>query len=354
MKSKRILSITFVLMAASLLLSACSGGLAASSWPGVTVAGDVAYVAYGSEIGAVNLSTGNLTWRYPEKVDARTTYYAAPQLDGTQLLVGDYANKLHSLDANTGTAQWAFEGATGRYIAPVKILPDAILAANADHHLYVLDRQGQLRWKFETQQGVWAQPVTDENFIYLAGMDRQLYALPMAGGEPRWTKDLGGSVVYGLALDADGVLYVSTMAKEVIALRAENGQELWRFAAQGVIWARPVVKDGKVFVGDLTGKFYGIDAKNGQAVWSVDTGAPVIAAAGQTPENLVVVNEKGDVIFLTLDGSIVWTRTVNGKLYSSPAVGEKHIVVAALEGENLLVAFDFQGNQTWQFQFPKK
>ena len=52
---------------------------------------------------------------------------------------------------------------------------------------------------------------------------------------------------------------------------------------------------------------------------------------------------------VSIDGIKQWTRSVEGKLYGDPVVGTDLIVVAITGGEQLLVAYDFKGNEEWTF-----
>src|SRR5574341_2699026 len=79
MKSKHFF-ILFTLLFLSLSLSACAGGAAtaASSWPGLTVDGETAYLAYNQHVYAINVADGKEKWRFPpEASNKRTTFIPA-------------------------------------------------------------------------------------------------------------------------------------------------------------------------------------------------------------------------------------------------------------------------------------
>ena len=105
---KRLTLITLVVLAA-ILLSACSAGTSATTWPGLAADNKMAYLADGTYVYAVRLSDGTKSWQYPDKAGTQL-FYANPVLttDG-QVLVGsagrDY--ELTSLDVATGQQKWA-------------------------------------------------------------------------------------------------------------------------------------------------------------------------------------------------------------------------------------------------------
>lgn len=351
---KRHFSIVlFSFVMGSILLAACSGGFAATSWPGVTLQGDVVYVAYGGSVFAVGLKDGSLIWQFPEKPDAQKGFYAAPAVLDGQVIVGDYVNVLHSLDANTGAEQWTFTQAKGRWVGSALVVGERIFAPSSDHNLYVLNQQGKLIWAFKARQALWAQPVVKDNVVYLPSMDHSLYALSVEDGRQLWATDVGGAIVYSPALDGDNKVYVGTLANELVALDAQSGKILWRFAAKNSIWGSPTVDDGSVYIGDLSGTIFSISASDGSSQWQVDAGGPVTAAGAVTPQGLVFGTENGNILMLSRNGQKVWTQTVEGKIYSSPAVADDRMVFGVMAGEKLLVAFDFSGNPLWSFAVPK-
>ena len=83
-----ILAITII----AVTLSACAGGATqASSWPGLIVDEQYAYVAYNTQVYAVDLVNGTEKWRYPGEPDNNITFYSNPSLsESGQLIVGGY------------------------------------------------------------------------------------------------------------------------------------------------------------------------------------------------------------------------------------------------------------------------
>ena len=149
MKHKHYLFI-LVFIGITVTLSACSGGATtASSWPGLTVDDQYAYVAYNTQVYAVDLVNGSERWRYPAEPDNNITFYSDPSLsqDG-QLIVGGYDYVLYSLDAESGVQIWNFSAAENRYIASSLVQEENIFAPAADENLYSLDLNGRLQWVF--------------------------------------------------------------------------------------------------------------------------------------------------------------------------------------------------------------
>lgn len=352
---KKIISLVLVLVLISLFLSACSGATAASSWPGVTVSKNVIYAAYGSFVYAIRSSDGSMAWRYPDKADTRKSFYATPEItpDG-QLIVGDYANVLHSLNINSGQEAWTFTGARSRWVGPVLVGQDMIYAPNADYSVYALDFTGKLQWSFKTKQAVWAQPALDANALYVASMDHFLYALSPKDGSQIWAVDLGGAILDAPAISTDGILYLGTLGKEMLAVEAKTGKILWRTAIEGGVWATPAVSADAVYVGDLVGNFYSLSTKDGKILWKSKPDGPILGSPLLIPDGVVFTTEAGSVVTLDTKGIVLWTRDLKAKLYTAPVkTDDDHLVVAETSTESLLVIYDMKGSQMWTFTPPK-
>ena len=107
----------------AVLLSACAGGaVRGSSWPGLSADGDVAYLANGAIVYAINLKDGGELWRYPEKANSKLIFYATPVVTPDGLVIVGSAGTDHSLvainpsdinpETNSPVAAWTFTEAS--------------------------------------------------------------------------------------------------------------------------------------------------------------------------------------------------------------------------------------------------
>lgn len=336
----------FLILAFS--LSACSGVLNASGWPGISGDEESVYVSYANEVYSLRLKDGNLNWRFPEKVEAARTFFANPAINESTLVVGDYKNTLHAIDSQTGVSKWKFEEAKNRYIGGALVVGDTILAPNADHNLYALDLNGNLKWKFEARQALWSTPIARENTVFLSSMDHHLYAIDIRDGSLIWEVDLGGAIVYSPSLDTD-TIFVATLANEVIAINATTGAIKWKNLAESGLWSQPVYHDEMVYYGDSGGKIFAVNASDGALVWDYLMGEMVSGAPVVMPSGIVFAGENGKLVALNFDGEILWTRSITGKLYTGPVVVDGLMVLGISQGAEVLKAYDFDGNEIWKF-----
>ena len=349
MKTK-FLYFTLGLLILAFMLSGCGVGMTASSWAGVSTDGETAYVAMASHVYAVQVSNGVERWRFPEKADAKITFFAAPTLteDG-QLIVGGYDRVLYSLSPSNGSVNWTFEDANDHWIGSVAAGNDMIFAPSADYNLYALDMQGKLVWKFTAEQALWGQPVVDDTNVYFGSMDHKVYALNMKTGKMVWSSKLDGAILGGITLGSDGVLYAGSLGDSVYALDIASGKTIWQHAASSRVWSAPAIGNGSLYVGDQAGKIFSLAVDSGKVNWSIQPDGPVLGSPLVLTDLVVFGTESGSLVALDVDGKTSWTQTIIGKLYSTPVLAGDLILVAPVEGDVTLIAFDQNGTQQWAY-----
>jgi len=331
----------------ALMMSACGSRLGANSWPGVSVAGDTAYVAAGPAVYALETEAGGVQWTFVGEGKSFSAY-AAPAVspDGHLIVVGDYGGVLYGLTPD-GMKIWEFSEAQSHYVASPLVTDDAVYAPNADGTLYALTLEGQPRWTFNTDQPLWGTPAFDGERLYLPSLGHHLYAVNAADGSQVWDVDLGGALASRPTLQ-DGTIYVGTFANEVVALEADTGKILWRSPATGWVWSAPAYADGTLFVGDLEGKFFALDATTGQPRWTETPDGPIVGQPCVHDGNVYFTSEQGLLLAFTADGKPLWQHTIQGEIYAPPIWSENGLLlIAPYQGENLVVAVTTEGRTKW-------
>ena len=349
MKTKFII-LVLPLLFLSILLSGCATGMIPTSWPGVTSDGETAYVASAAHVYAVQVSNGVEKWRFPEKPDAKKSFFAAPTLtsDG-QLIVGGYDHKLYSLSPSDGSINWTFADAKDRWIGSAAVSDTMIFAPSADFNLYALNMKGELKWKFRAEAAIWSQPVVDAKRVYAASLDHTVYALNISSGKLEWSSKLDGGILGSLALGADGKLYASTLGGNVFALNSTNGKTIWKHSLSSWIWSGPVIADGNVFTGDSVGKFVSLQADTGKENWAIQPDGATLGSALVLPDMVVFGTESGSLIAVDGKGKTTWTHSITGKLYGNPVLAGELILVAPQGGDVTMIAVDQKGAQQWVY-----
>jgi outer membrane protein assembly factor BamB len=320
MKYRKVFISLIIAVFLMMSLSACAGGRTTTSWPGLSADNDHAYLSYSSYVIAVRLNDGIEAWRYPEKVEGSQAFFASPVFapDGS-IMVGNYSNSLYNIDQKTGSRKWDYSDAKGKWVGSPLVTEDSVYAPSADRNLYALTLELKYKWSFLTEQSIWAQPTIDNGLLYVPSLDHNLYALTVADGKPTWKIDLDAALVSSPVL-GDGSIYVGTLGREMVAVDKANGQIRWRKATEDTIWGTPVLIENTLYFGDSSGTIYALNTSDGSVVWQLKPKGPIIASPAQYEDGLIFASEDGAVLSLDLKGNIRWTKTFEGKIYTTPVV----------------------------------
>lgn len=361
---KKLLFISMVLLGA-VLLSACAGGaVRGSSWPGLTADENVAYLASGSLVHAVNLKDGRELWQFPEKASTKQIFYASPVITPDGLVIVGSAGTDHSLIAinpsditpgtNSPVAAWTFTGAGDHWVASPLVVGDKLFAPNSDGNLYVLDlsdgkSQKQAVKVVELGGRLWAQPVTDGKRVFVTSLDHSVSAVDIETYAVVWQEDVSAAIPGSPAIGADGMLYVGSLASQLEKFDPATGKHETALVTKNWIWSTPVVDGDALYFGDVKGNFYSFNTSTGGLNWSIQPDGPITANAVFQNDHLLLVTESGNIYAIDKDGSTLWFDTIGGQLYSTPVVSGDMILVAPLGAEFYLSALNPDGRQTWTF-----
>jgi outer membrane protein assembly factor BamB len=363
---KRLTVVSLLLMA-GLLLSACSTGASTSSWPGLAADQNNAYVANGQFIYAVQISNGVKVWQYPAQAGTEQFHTNPVVTPDGQVLVGssgrDYG--LYSLDAKTGSPKWAKPyTADDQWMAAPLVVGDTVYAPNNNGKLYAISlATGQLAWAPVNIGGpLWSTPITNGKLLFLTSLDHRVYAIDLATHKLAWSqpRDLGGSITSAPLIAADGsALFVGSFAGKIFALDPGTGRDVWRPASLSAwAWNTPVQIEKNLYVGDIAGNLYALSTADGKQVWPQITPDTAITASPLAiPQGVVIATESGILYAYKLDRTVLWStennldvKNIGGQLYTTPILAGDRIVVAPMNGKDMLYAVNAQdGTLLWQF-----
>ncbi len=346
MKKSYILLIG-TLVALTLILSACAPGPRVVGTPGITLSGDLVYVAYGNFVFGVQAETGNVVWHYPQDSNNQILFYSEPYVTDEYVYVGDVAKNFYKINIQTGSPVWTFSEAKGYFIGQANEADGVVYVPSNDGNLYAVSDTGSLLWIFETGHFLWSQPQVNGGVIYLGSMDNFVYAISTDGNEI-WSTEMTGAVVGSPVLSDDGSrLYTGSIGGEMVALNTSDGAVIWRFDAGDSIWGRSVLADGKLFFADSGGDLHALDPDSGNPVWSQVVQGSIIGGITALPDGITLATEEGLVKTLAFDGSPLWEAGLSGNVFQAPAVSDQYVIVGAIDGDNLVYAYNLAGTQIW-------
>ncbi len=373
--------VSCLIAASALVLAACAGGeVPPSSFPGLTVDGNNAYLASNLNVFKFDAATGKEAWRFPVAQDTanpRGPFGGQPiKVNGLILLGGTIGNAgavdkyIYALNEADGSEKWRWESPVAasihrEFVDGLVADGNIVYAASGDGNLYALDISGaqpQLKWTFTTKNKLWAKPLVAEGKIYQPALDHSLYIIDAATGKETGKFTANASLASTPALK-DGVLYFGSFDQKMYAVSAETGQKIWETAQlDGWFWCEPLVNGDTVYAGDVKGKLYALDTKTGAVRWTAQMTGAIRAKPVVSGNKLYVVSFDSYLYSVDLnaaptDGKVEPARVLeNGlgrRLLSTPALGDGALLVPLFDGDVKVTAIDLE-SKAKLYDFPPK
>lgn len=196
---------------------------------------------------------------------------SSPLLYDKRLYVTSLNGNLYCLNPANGDEFWKFETGSEDEKKPIRSSPatdsGVVVFGCDDGILYAVERSsGKLRWKFHTQESIFASPTTVKGRVVVGSLDGKMYCVEIRSGNLLWSFDTK-SKIFGSASSDDSLAFVGTTDGRCYALNMQNGSPAWVFDAKSVINSAPLVTKSLVFVGSLDKNLYVLDIRTGKEVW---------------------------------------------------------------------------------------
>ncbi|MEO7091945.1 MAG: PQQ-binding-like beta-propeller repeat protein, partial [Polyangiales bacterium] len=293
-----------------------------------TVSGDVvSAVQIDCTVLAFDAQTGAARWRYENGLGLApkgAATYGSIVADAGDLIIGNQRH-LATIDAASGRPLWVRD--------PVRSASEfpslASVAVGEGVAVGVFDRElgGVLAWDRLGADLLWqltgdvansinASPVIANGLVYLSNGATEVIALDLATGVQRWKAKIDPTgydwaiATVGTPAIANGVIVVPTLWRELAGLDATSGRILWRFGAaagselrathyagsnERGFAASPVITGDLVWAVDTSGQLAALDLHTGAVLWRMDLELPVLAGIATTGNSLVIASYDGTV-----------------------------------------------------------
>jgi len=115
--------------------------------------------------------------------------------------------------------KWKFKTGGRVFSSPAIGLDGTIYVGSDDKHLYAINPDGTLKWRFKTESDIdYSSPaIGSEGTVYVGSDDKHLYALN-PDGTLKWKFKTGGKVHSSPAIGLDGTIYVGSDDKHLYAI----------------------------------------------------------------------------------------------------------------------------------------
>lgn len=316
---------------------------------------------------AVNAQGQIAPWEIRPQINTPLHFYTPPLiLNDDTLLVAAYENRLFEVRPQTGTT-------LSTTTLPGHVIGRMLLT---DTLLYVPLNEGDLLalrrlsngsweevWRYETDHGIYAQPLLIDGVLYLATLDHFMVALDPATGTEIWRLELNGALA-STPLLYNNDLYIGSFGRSIYRLSLD-GEVLAEYTTRDWVWGTPTVYDGVLYAADLGGFVYALNISDGTTfapVWEPRqvAGRGIRATPLVTEDRIVVASRDRNVYWLERStGTEILRREVRGEVLADllllePSeqlrIGEPLVLVSTMAREQMLTAFTLnEGISRWSY-----
>ncbi|HVM99661.1 MAG TPA: PQQ-binding-like beta-propeller repeat protein [Caulobacteraceae bacterium] len=312
------------------------------------------------------------------KSSAHSHVMATPIVAEGKVFVMDAGAVLSAHDAQTGAQLWrASLKPTGKrerdgYGGGIAFADGKLYVSSGFRLVAQVDAQtGAVGWVTRTDAPIHAAPTVTDGRVYVVDVDDQLLTFNEQTGTPDWTyqalTEPARMLVASSPAVSNGTLVASFASGELVAMRSDNGTELWNQPLSRTtrtnalseirdIAGRPVIYKGDVFAISHADVMAATDLRTGQVRWQIPlSGITSPWAAGDV---VFAVGQDGNVICAARDsGQLYWVTDLNapgpvkkGKkpgrgrdVWSSPILADNRLITVSDHGE--AVALDAKSGQ---------
>jgi outer membrane protein assembly factor BamB len=240
-------------------------------------------------------------------------------------------------------------GGTNRLIAPVSVISAnptqgdwPMFQRSPSHAGFVSDAVpipgGQVAWRFETDAPILSSPAVVQGIVYLSTGDRRVLALRANTGELIWEHEVTGPVDSSPAVAGD-LVFVGLKDGRLLALAKSDGALEWEFPTGDLVYSSPSVYQGVVYIGSGDNNLYALDAVTGRKRWNYSTEGRILSDPAAHQDVVAFNSQDRHVYVVDADTGKHRLDLLTAETKGAPAIDEELVYVADTRG--LVLAIDF-------------
>ena len=331
----------------------------------VVGAGHVIAVSASGEVSAIEIETGNLSWRVSIEDfedDVIPGIAGGLAISGSTVFVHGGGHNLAALSVEDGSVIWSQRFQLPLRGGPTVYAKKALAVTDIDANLFMLRiDNGSVLWdRAGLPSGTIVygapSPAIYDNQIAVAAHGGELSLLDADNGDVIWSDNLATfnprTPLQGLGdirahpVHDGGLVFVVSQSGRTAAFAVRSGLLLWELPIGGI--EMPWVAGDSVFIVTLDGRLYAIRRNDGAIRWVAELpGAlPIGAVAAEDiPRYVGPVVAAGKVILVAEGGNILLFNADTGALEDEADVGGR-IVTAPQLAAGMMFVLDNSGTLT--------
>ena len=331
----------------------------------VVGAGHVFAVSASGEVSAIEIETGNLSWRVSIEEfedDVIPGIAGGLAISGSTVFVHGGGHNLAALSVEDGSVIWSQRFQLPLRGGPTVYAKKALAVTDIDANLFMLRiDNGSVLWdRAGLPSGTIVygapSPAIYDNQIAVAAQGGELSLLDADNGDVIWSDNLATfnprTPLQGLGdirahpVHDGGLVFAVSQSGRTAAFAVRSGLLLWELPIGGI--EMPWVAGDSVFIVTLDGRLYAIRRNDGAIRWVAELprALPIGAvAAEEIPRYVGPVVAAGKVIIVAEDGNILLFNADTGALEDEADVGGR-IVTAPQLAAGMMFVLDNSGTLT--------
>lgn len=322
-------------------------------------AGGVVYVGTADDgwpkdcgITALNMENGDVLWKYRTKNSVKSDI----KVIGDRIVTQDTEGGVYCLDLQ-GNEIWT---ATAGLLCPNN--SSSSIAVDEKHvycggqqHVYCLDiSNGRKIWDKKLSGGNTSPSsfLLYEDTLFVGAHWDRLFALDAATGSVRWTNN-GDKLSYFIMTSVvDGGCLLAASWSRLYKIHVKTGETVMYQEIEGYTFncaTTPYIEDGIIYMGTTNRGVVAVDAKNLEILWTFGTGRNLIYTSPYSKGDIATVDSAivpiGANLCFGASDACLYIIDKNGREIARHAVGSPVNQAPVIDGESVIIA-DFSGNVT--------
>jgi hypothetical protein len=274
---------------------------------------------------------GSVKWTFSDKYNFGD-YGSHPAIseDGTIYIATTFSGVIYAVSPN-GMELWNYS--SSKIDTSITAANDGMLYYGHQGGLNALYPNGTLKWTFHTSNDVQSTPAVDDSgIVYFGCHDFNIYAV-YPNGTQKWNYTTAAWVHGSPTIGTDGSIYCGSDDDYLYAFYP-NGTLRWKtYTGSGMRSSPSEDKNGNLYFGMWDSKIMSV-APDGTVRWTfpLRDGDRVWGSTAAISDDGTVyignsidmdMNGGGEIIALTLNGTLKWRKTIcDSCLYSSPVIAD--------------------------------
>ena len=271
----------------------------------------------------------------------------ALQLANGLVVVGDIDGILYGINLTEYKIAWRFALPSVLLSSPVSVGDDFIIQT-ADNHVYRMTAEGKKVWSYTGILGglgmhLSASPAIHGNNVYAVFSNGDVVALKADNGSFLWKRqlllDTEAAVLSELKVPVSAPTIIpasqSGRDEDVLAVAVFQGEMSFVSLQDGTVLSHrklslkssPLLVERHLYVADADGAVSALDAVNGETLWKKKISGAELAGPVLWQGSLWVADNQGMVYRLDIDGNVLASVELAGRIDRTPVVAANGVLV---------------------------